>query len=274
MTSDIILVTFFAWAAVVSVIAGLAALGHIGLRERFKESLKQVLLGGHSDAWIRSTSRVFLTLFDQLYGGTSAISTENKSSIESGLWFGLLTAFFIVLALRVQVAVLRISTLDIPFLPENSTILLTAIGMAVVGSIQWTIIWALPDNEWWEQRYQNPLLAGINLVRSIYVVFVILSPSLMIAGFAVLLAFPVIGLDGTLALLAFIGSIIGGYAWMGGMFLLIWLQKINLGDIADDPPRLSIHPLKASLSSILVVILVGLINLAGCGRIGSDGAIG
>ena len=45
------------------------------------------------------------------------------------------------------------------------------------------------------------------------------------------------------------------------MFLLIWLQKINLGDIADDPPRLSIHPLKASLSSILVVILVGLINL-------------
>ena len=233
-------VLFGVYAGVIGLIFGFGALLH-GLLKNEKDD-EQLAIGGwlkekverDPAAWVQSTNRAFLRLFDRLF-------SARGTPLERGVWAGLLlTPVYIFL---IRMLDLFSENIDL----STPELLLMAMLIAIVSVI-----------------VSAGVSAGISVRASV------IGISVVIFGTVSVIVSIIGGVIGS-GIVSVIG-IIGFIGMTIGFVTVSSRDSVNVAAFQS-----SVHPLKALVSSLLFIVIVGLIRLddakSFADAINSDGLI-
>ena len=242
------------WAGLVGLIIGaMAVFSGEGLRERYRESLGRMLSESNATAWARATNQWFLGGFDKLFGARGTL-------IEQSIWKGLLLS-------PAMLALARVLSLANGTGRTTEELLLFAITMA------FSIAFGIALGHVLANRSSSAIVFGIVIVIGIGSVNSIVNGGIGIAVVSIISIGIGIGIGigsgsgivsgivsggaigiGIVSVIGIIGGTVSGIgsAIAVGSAIIIFLATRDF--------QLPVHPLKALLSSLVVIGVMSLIK--------------
>ena len=238
------------WAGLVGLIIGaMAVFSGEGLRERYRESLGRMLSESNATAWARATNQWFLGGFDKLFGARGTL-------IEQSIWKGLLLS-------PAMLALARVLSLANGTGRTTEELLLFAITMA------FSIAFGIALGHVLANRSSSAIVFGIVIGIGIGSVNSIVNGGIGIAVVSIIS----IGIGSGSGIVSGNGIVSGGAIGIGivsvigiiggtvsGIGSAIAVGSAIIIFLATRDFQLPVHPLKALLSSLVVIGVMSLIK--------------